>query len=70
MNPIAETARRRQDDDRETGLATIISRRGPTADLKQVHAPIGLDIGAETPAEIALTIVAEQVRVRAKGRLS
>lgn len=70
MNPIAETARRRQDDDRETGLATIISRRGSTADLKQVHAPIGLDIGAETPAEIALSIVAEQVRVRAKGRLS
>ena len=38
------------------------------ADLKPVHSPIGLDIGAETPAEIALSIVAELVKVRAKGR--
>jgi xanthine dehydrogenase accessory factor len=27
--------------------------------LRQVHAPIGLDLGAETPEEIALSIVAE-----------
>jgi xanthine dehydrogenase accessory factor len=30
-----------------------------------VHAPIGLDIGAETPEEIAIAIAAELVRVRA-----
>jgi len=33
--------------------------------LKAVHSPIGLDIGAETPEEIALSIAAELVQVRA-----
>jgi len=37
-------------------------------DLKRVHSPIGLDIGAETPEEIALSIVAELVQARARGR--
>ena len=35
--------------------------------LKDVHAPIGLDIGAETPEEIALAIAAELVAVRRGG---
>lgn len=35
------------------------------ADLARVHCPIGLAIGAETPEEIALSIVAELVQVRA-----
>ena len=70
MNPIAEMARRLPDDDRGNVLATINSRQGSTADLKQVHPPIGLEIGAGTPPEIALHIVAELVKVRAKGRLS
>jgi xanthine dehydrogenase accessory factor len=34
-------------------------------DLKRVHSPIGLDIAAETPEEIAVSIVAELVAVRA-----
>ncbi len=41
--------------------------------LGPVHAPIGLDIGAETPEEIALAIAAELVAVRrggSGGRLS
>ena len=33
--------------------------------LKQVHSPIGMDIDAETPEEIAVSIVAELIRVRA-----
>ncbi|MBU2551887.1 MAG: XdhC family protein [Proteobacteria bacterium] len=34
-------------------------------DLDRVHSPIGLDIGAETPEEIAISIVSEMVRDRA-----
>jgi xanthine dehydrogenase accessory factor len=33
--------------------------------LKGVHSPIGLDIGAESPEEIGISIVAELVQVRA-----
>lgn len=34
------------------------------ADLERVHSPIGLDIGAVTPEEIAVSIVAEIIAVR------
>jgi xanthine dehydrogenase accessory factor len=37
------------------------------AKLHRVHAPIGLDIGSQTPAEIALAIIAEIVNVRRGG---
>jgi xanthine dehydrogenase accessory factor len=37
------------------------------ARLQEVHAPIGLDIGAETPEEIALAIAAEIVATRRGG---
>jgi xanthine dehydrogenase accessory factor len=36
--------------------------------LKRIHAPIGLDIGSETVEEIALSIVAQLVQVRAQKR--
>lgn len=39
----------------------------PRERLSQVHAPIGLDLGAETPDEIALSIAAEMVMLRHKG---
>jgi xanthine dehydrogenase accessory factor len=35
-------------------------------ELKQIHIPIGLDIAAETPEEIAVSIVAEMIRERNK----
>jgi xanthine dehydrogenase accessory factor len=36
----------------------------PLECLQRVHAPIGLDIGAITPAEIAVSILAELIAVR------
>ena len=35
--------------------------------LEALHAPIGLDIGADTAAEIAVSILAEVVAVRRRG---
>ena len=35
--------------------------------LDRVRCPIGQDIGADTPAEIAVSVVAELIRVRRKG---
>ena len=33
------------------------------ADLARIHAPIGLDLGAQGPAEIALSVMAQVVQV-------
>jgi xanthine/CO dehydrogenase XdhC/CoxF family maturation factor/cation diffusion facilitator CzcD-associated flavoprotein CzcO len=44
-------------------LQRISARRGPQ-DLSRVFAPVGLDLGAQTPAEIAVSIVAELIAVR------
>jgi xanthine dehydrogenase accessory factor len=42
-----------------------LAKRGiPLADLRRVHAPIGLDIGAVSAEEIAVSISAELIRVR------
>jgi xanthine dehydrogenase accessory factor len=38
----------------------------PAQELKKVHAPIGIDIGAQTPEEIAVSIVAEIIQIRRK----
>jgi xanthine dehydrogenase accessory factor len=39
----------------------------PRERLEQAHAPIGLDLGAETPGEIALAIAAELLLLRRGG---
>lgn len=46
-----------------------LSRDGWTADdIKRVHTPIGIPIGAETPEEIAVSIAAELIAHRSRRR--
>jgi xanthine dehydrogenase accessory factor len=40
----------------------------PTQALERVHAPIGLDIGSKTPKEVAISVLAEIVKLRNTGR--
>ena len=40
----------------------LVAEGHARADLARVHAPIGLDIGADSPAEIAVSIIAEVLR--------
>jgi xanthine dehydrogenase accessory factor len=49
-------------------VLTHLAREGyPREALERVHTPIGLDIGAETPEEIAVSIVGEIIAVRRGG---
>jgi len=48
-------------------LSALLGAGIPRERLAGVHAPIGLDLGAETPFEIALSIAAELVQVRRGG---
>jgi xanthine dehydrogenase accessory factor len=45
-------------------LAALAERGVPREELAQVHAPLGLEIGAQTPDEIAVSILAEMIAVR------
>jgi xanthine dehydrogenase accessory factor len=50
-------------------LKSELAREGVEAqDLEKIRAPAGLDIGAITPEEIALSIVAEMIEIRRRGQ--
>ena len=51
----------------QTVLRTLAGEGYDRERLGAIHAPIGLDIGSETPEEIALAIIAEVVVVRRGG---
>ena len=54
---------------RVSGLMELLTGEGyDTERLKQVHAPIGVDIHAQTTAEIAVAISAQIVECRRKGQ--
>ena len=46
----------------------LIAEGGPAAAIERTHAPIGIDIGAQSPAEIAVAILAEVVAALRRGR--
>ena len=51
---------------RVTGLLKLLEEEGyDSARLAAIHTPIGLKIGAETPAELAVSITAQLIMVRA-----
>jgi xanthine dehydrogenase accessory factor len=51
----------------QTVLRTLAGEGHEQDALGRIHAPIGLDIGAETPEEIGLSIIAEVAAVRRSG---
>jgi xanthine dehydrogenase accessory factor len=49
-------------------LDRLVQGGASAADLDCIHAPIGLDIGAQSPAEIAVAILAEIIASLRRGR--
>ncbi len=53
---------------RVTAVLGLLRECGvPREKLNRIHSPIGLDIGSQTPAEIAVSILAELIAVRRRG---
>jgi xanthine dehydrogenase accessory factor len=53
---------------RETIYKHLLDEGFTQADIDRVYSPIGIDIKAETPEEIAVSITAELIRVRAEKK--
>ena len=53
---------------RDVVYGSLIDEGFSADKLNQVYSPVGLDIKAETPEEIAISIVAELIQVRAINR--
>lgn len=51
---------------RDTIYDALRTEGVPQSQIERVHCPIGLDIGAETPEEIAVSIVAEMILQRSR----
>jgi xanthine dehydrogenase accessory factor len=49
-------------------MERLLEQGVATADLARIHAPIGIDIGAQSPAEIAVAILAEVISNLRRGR--
>ncbi len=46
----------------------LIAQGATPADIERIHAPIGIDIGSQSPAEIAVAILAEVIAALRRGR--
>lgn len=51
-------------------MARLLEDGEPAHLVRRVYSPIGLDIGAQTPEEIAVSILAEIINVRRGGKAS
>jgi xanthine dehydrogenase accessory factor len=51
----------------QTVFSHLQAKGIPEKKLKEVHAPIGLNINAKTPEEIALSIIAEIIKAKREG---
>ena len=48
----------------------LVEKGYSSKEIEKIHAPIGLNIGAQTPAEIAISIAAQIIEIKNKSNLS
>ena len=51
-------------------IRQLVEKGYSSEDIEEIHAPIGLNIGAQTPAEIAISIAAQIIEIKNKSNLS
>ncbi len=49
-------------------LTSVLERTASSEAIARIRMPMGIDIGAETPEEIAVSVVAEMIRLRRTAR--